>query len=300
MKLEVVLDWIGYFIKQAAEDPTSARRIARISALRNVEKIVQNEFAPRENITIRKINAVESLSSYMKGRLLHIIKEGSEPPSLAIVDELANIHGLGRAKAEALVKLGVKSVKDLTRKNSAFYEDLPIETKIWLKYKPLNRIPRAYIEQVEKALLPLLKKYKWVIAGSYRRGKPYSSDIDLIVAPKRSNSRPVELDNILQCLSSMGPIPYASGPDKVSTLINWQGVYLKMDIMKTVSSEYPYFLLYLTGSKEHNIAMRKAAKAHGMLLNQRGLFRGITTIPAKNEQQIFRLLDMPYKAPENR
>jgi DNA polymerase (family 10) len=95
---------------------------------------------------------------------------------------------------------------------------------------------------------------------------------------------------------------YMSGPSKTSAFFTWRRRTVKIDVFVTTRDQHAFALLYLTGSKEHNIVMRATAKRRRMLLNQFGLFRdgATTTERATTERAIFRLLNMPYKEPHER
>jgi DNA polymerase/3'-5' exonuclease PolX len=76
-----------------------------------------------------------------------------------------------------------------------------------------------------------------------------------------------------------------------------------MDLLLTTPSEYPYALLYFTGSKQFNIAMRKHALEMGYSLNEQSL----TNIDTKrkvsgltSEKEVFEFLDYKYVSPEKR
>ena len=59
-------------------------------------------------------------------------------------------------------------------------------------------------------------------------------------------------------------------------------------------------LQYFTGSKEHNIVLRKIAIEKGLKLSEYGLFRGSKMIAGKTEKEIYSALKMDYIEPELR
>ena len=72
-------------------------------------------------------------------------------------------------------------------------------------------------------------------------------------------------------------------------------------------AEYPFALLYFTGSKEHNIVMRQRAIDRDLRLNEYGLFRsGAETrdpkllVNCRTEEEIFEKLGLHYIPPEMR
>jgi DNA polymerase (family 10) len=64
--------------------------------------------------------------------------------------------------------------------------------------------------------------------------------------------------------------------------------------------EFGSALQYFTGSKEHNIALRKIAIEKGMKLNEYGLFKGKKLIASETEEEIYKALGLPYFEPELR
>jgi DNA polymerase (family 10) len=59
-------------------------------------------------------------------------------------------------------------------------------------------------------------------------------------------------------------------------------------------------LLYFTGSKDHNIALRTLAQKAGLKINEYGVFRGQQSLAGRSEEDIYRLLDLAYIEPELR
>jgi len=59
-------------------------------------------------------------------------------------------------------------------------------------------------------------------------------------------------------------------------------------------------LLYFTGSKAHNLALRRLAQRHGMKLNEYGLFRGKHRIAGETEEAVYEALDLDWIPPELR
>jgi DNA polymerase (family 10) len=75
---------------------------------------------------------------------------------------------------------------------------------------------------------------------------------------------------------------------------------MQVDLKIVPESCYGAALLYFTGSKAHNIAIRKIAVAKKLKLNEYGLFRGSRRIAGQTEQEIYRALGLAYVEPELR
>ena len=78
----------------------------------------------------------------------------------------------------------------------------------------------------------------------------------------------------------------------------------RLDIIITPVEEYPYTILYFTGSDEHNIKMRKKALKMGYSLNEHGIKRMKENVPIvpiiKTEEDIFSFLEITYILPKER
>lgn len=211
-----------------------------------------------------------------------------------IKDKLMEVDGIGASKADELIKLGVKRISDLRKRGL----NLPLQTKLYLKHKPLKKIPYALIQEIDSKLKSKFKmlKIQYCILGSYRRKKPYSRDIDIQIITTNSMDKPISV------ISSLGSIEiYARGEDKLSGYLKYGGHILKLDMFKSIPTEAVAMKLYATGSKDWNIYMRSVAKKNGYLLNQKGLFdsKG-NKIKCISEKCIFDKLGIKYIAPQFR
>jgi hypothetical protein len=141
-----------------------------------------------------------------------------------------------------------------------------------------------------------------VAAGSYRRGAADSGDIDaLVVAPTAAQARQA----VAQALVDLGPYvleTLASGG------VKWQGIVRlpnrparRLDLHAVGADEAAFALLYFTGSRDFNVALRRRARARGMRLTERALFANDgRRVPAATEHEIFALLNARYVEPSDR
>ena len=242
------------------------------------------------------------------------------------MDKLTKIYGIGPALAKDLVKdYNLDLDKPIRRqlKRKSVYPHLPEATKADLKYNPSRKIPRGIIHQVEMELNKYWKGTRFDVAGSYRRKKPTSRDVDIVICIPETKTSTQFWDALqLKLRGSRSLIfskPYASGPDKISVIMGFHGkatvrgvtkkykVNIKLDLFFTHSNEYMFTLLYGTGSGNFNMIMRAQAKRKGYLLNQRGLFIVVDKagdilkrVRIRNEKDLFKKLNMKYKLPEDR
>lgn len=200
----------------------------------------------------------------------------------------------------------LEEIKKILQKSEIFYL-LPEATKHDLLYNPLRIIPREIIELIEKEFKKIIK-IRFDICGSYSRLKKESGDIDLVLSTeKKKNDTWSYFMNKINQNSKLIQIhvPFAQGSDKVSVLIEVSGligVNVKMDVFLTNDEDYIFAKLFATGSGNFNIRMRALAKRNGFLLNNHGLFNKKTDekIKINSEEDIFKILGMTYKKPEER
>ncbi len=265
--------------------------------------------------SLSKVNSFDDLKD-IKGigkKIEEKLKEIFETGSLASAKRaeeaikpfqlLTTIYGIGPTKAKELVKLGIKSIEEL-KKASEEDETLLTEVQtIGLKYyEDLQlRIPFKEMQSHErflKANIP--KSIQSDIVGSYRRRLESSGDIDLLLQSNDSN----DLDVLVSKLIEKGYLTniLAYGKHKLMGICKiHKKPYRRIDILLTPPIEYPFALLYFTGSNLFNIAMRSHASTLGYTLNEKALIKDkkrITSI--SSEEEIFDVLRLKYKEPSER
>jgi DNA polymerase (family 10) len=75
---------------------------------------------------------------------------------------------------------------------------------------------------------------------------------------------------------------------------------LQVDLRVVEPASFGAALHYFTGSKAHNIAIRKRGQARGLKINEYGVFRGKDRIAGETEQSVFAAVDLPWIPPELR
>lgn len=132
--------------------------------------------------------------------------------------------------------------------------------------------------------------------GSYRRNAELIGDLDVVV----KGDDPKVMDHLSKLLKSEGYKINMDGSKHINFIIDKANM-TPVDVIFTKPSEYPFCVLYLTGSQKFNIMMRAKAKQLGYKLNQYGLFdakgKAITCL---TEYDIFNKLRMNYVKPNKR
>lgn len=190
-----------------------------------------------------------------------------------------------------------------------------------------RRIQRTEIQQIEKFLKLIASRMSpdmiLTICGSYRRGCSTSGDVDVFLTHKElKTGEDAELFNcnilsefvkigtnvgfLIDHLTSEGNTKYMG-----ICILKGHTIAHRIDIRLIPYNSYASALLYFTGSSNFNPIMRNHALKKGYTLSEYGLFKRVkdpTTgkmikgdlVPATTEEDIFKILDYPYKTPEER
>lgn len=159
-----------------------------------------------------------------------------------------------------------------------------------------RRFQLAVATQYAEALIAYLSESpgvkQVVAAGSYRRAKETIGDLDILVTAV-SNS-PV-MDRFVS-YPEVGEI-LAQGATKASVRLTCK---LQVDVRVVPEDSYGAALLYFTGSKAHNVALRRLAQQQGLKLNEYGLFKGDRSVAGDTEESVYAAVGLPWISPELR
>ena len=236
-------------------------------------------------------------------RLALLIKEYGDIDEKEIaIRELSSIKYIKEETAKKLYNLGFRSLKDLKKglkNNKVKLTDAQI---LGVKYYDdlKERIPRPEMNKWNKIFTKLLDEdFKWDLVGSYRRGMPSSSDLDLIITNRKNK-------DVVKILKKKGYLvdEITNGTHSSIVLIRLddKSKVRQLDITNFSEEEYIYGLLHTTGSDEHVKKMQKRAKEMGYkILNTYGLYtKKDKSIIVNSEEEIFELLDLEYQPPNKR
>ncbi len=222
---------------------------------------------------------------------------------------LIKIPGIGPKTAQKLyTQFKIKNIKDLEkialkgkiRKLSGF--DTTTEKNILANIKRLKKREKkllmSFAEPIAENCLAALKKCRFVekceMVGSLRRMKETIGDIDLVA----SSGKPNSVMNYFIKQSFVKKIK-AQGTAKVS-IIHQKGIAIDLEILPP--NQYGSLLQHLTGSKEHNIHLRKFANDKGLSLSEYGI-KNLKTGKIeyfKDEKSFYKKLGLTYIPPELR
>ena len=225
----------------------------------------------------------------------------------AAMSELLKIPGLGpkrvRALHEALKVGSLEQLKDAATRGAirglpGFGEktEQRILEALEARSGESRRFKLASAAQYASSLLAYLQKvpgvHQAVVAGSFRRARETVGDLDILVTATEGS--PVlekfctydEVRNVL-----------AHGDTRCSITLNCG---LQVDLRLVPAESYGAALHYFTGSKPHNIAIRRLGQERGLKINEYGVFRGTRRIAGETEASVFEAVGLCYIPPELR
>ena len=152
-------------------------------------------------------------------------------------------------------------------------------------------------DEMVKALREYLSKGEWALefAGSYRRKKETVKDLDILIGVDKEEDFDKVMDFFIQYKDKDEVI--AKGRTKSSIRLRC-GMQVDLRVVKL--SSFGAALHYFTGSKDHNIAIRRIAQKKGLKINEYGVFQDEKQIAGAKEEEIFSVLNMSYIPPELR
>ena len=277
--------------------------------------------------TIERIN--EFLSDKKISEIDKVkIKEISENSN--ILDELSKVINIGPKIAKQLIdQYEIKSINDLKKKIKSNEIKVNDKIAIGLKYYGIvkENIPRKEIDKYNLIFEEQLKKIngytnleiQFTIAGSYRRQKNTSNDIDILISSKKIVNKKY-YDNLNRNILSEFLNILKKNKILVDNLTDFDNKtkYMgfcklprkpvrRIDIRFVFYESFYSALLYFTGSYNLNREMRTIAKQKGYKLNEYGLFKinenktvSKNKVKINSEKDIFKKLNMDYLEPNER
>jgi DNA polymerase (family 10) len=251
-------------------------------------------------------NIAEKIEEYLRTGKIKYYQDIKKKFPLNL-GEILKVEGLGVKKAKVLFeKLKIKNLKDLEQKAKAgkirSLEGFGIKTEenilkgIAFLKKSKGRFLLAEILPKVKEVVGNFKQLKEVqkiaIAGSVRRRKETIGDIDILVVSKNPKK-------IMDFFVSQPGIVKIWGNGLKKSSVKMKAGF-DIDIRVVPEKSYGAALQYFSGSKEHNIALRKIALEKGLKLNEYGVFRNNKYIAGKTEESVYKMLGLQWIYPEIR
>lgn len=274
----------------------------------------------------KKLTDLPGIGEGMAAHIHEILKTGDYslrkkllkkyPPTIL---ELLEVHSLGPKKVaflwshfkvatvEGLEKLAREGkLRDLPGFGEKSEENI---LKAAEQFKHLSGSGRFHInvadEEAHKLAAYIAKAGEAVesvtSAGSLRRRKETIGDLDLLVTMRPGRDKQKDVDAVADHILKYPQIEreLAHGANKVSILLD-SG--MQVDVRLLEKKSFGAALMYFTGSKEHNVALRGRANAMGWTLNEYALttLKGGKVVAGKTEEEIYSKLKLDYIEPELR
>ena len=248
------------------------------------------------------------MNEYVETGTLTILEKEKENP----LTWLTEIHGIGPKKATDLIEKGIRKIEDLREQQDDVLNNVQ---KIGLAYYDdiSKRIPRAEIDDYNILFEKEFKKVadkdsKYEIVGSYRRGAKTSGDIDIIITSKTADIYKRFVDSMKESGIIVEILSYGNTKCMAIAKLKDGSIARRVDLLFTPPEEYPFAILYFTGSKAFNTVMRGYALKLGISLNEHGMYKKTKGKEKgdkiekgyKTEEDIFKSLYLKYKSPEER
>ena len=331
-KKELILHNLEVLRRQAYYDNEKFRAIAYAKAIKALkEHFKDQEITSLQQVRSQKIAGVgekiiAKIDEILRSGKLMAAERVKGDPKVAMVHEFNKIYGIGPVVARNLVeKKGITSLQQLRDQQDTLLNE---KQRVGLKYMDQFqlRIPREEMELHNRLLQQVLHEIdptaNLQVVGSFRRGVAASGDIDALITQPEDDRK--ILGRFIARLQEMGYLTDELGQGSkkyngVSILpkewLRQQGLpdrdypHRRIDLLFTENKEFPFALLYFTGSGPYNQILRKIAMDKGYRLNEhdlRHLVPGtkragqVVEHPFKREEDILEFLEVPIHAPADR
>ncbi len=288
----------------------------RVRAYRNAARLIRS--LPRDVADMvaagEDLTRLPGIGEDLAGKIKTIVETGTlplleeearkVPPELA---ELLEIEGLGPKRVKVLHEvLGVRSLEDLERAvNAGKVRELPgfgektekaILEGIQRLRAQYGRMLLATAESIAEALREHLAATSGVerveIAGSYRRRKETVGDLDILAIAAPDSP-------VMDRFTTFEAVARVQSKGTTRSTVHLRSG-LQVDLRVVAPQSYGAALQYFTGSKAHNIAVRRLAVKRGLKINEYGIFRGSRRIGGAEEKEVYASVDLPWIPPELR
>ncbi len=288
----------------------------KVRAYRNGARTIQNLGKSLDDLVKRGMDLTKlpGIGADLSDAIVEILKTGKfakleklkkEMPEG--LDKLLAIEGLGPKRIRQLYdNFGVTSLEELAKvaqkgdiyRLKGFGPKLveKILKGVELAKKAGHRFRFDVAKPFAEELKSYLQSYESVlnveVAGSYRRKKETVGDLDILVVADNWEAVTewfVKYEKVKEVVSK--------GPTRSTVILRND---LQVDLRSVAKESYGSALHYFTGSKAHNIKIRKMAVERGWKINEYGVFEGQKRLGGESEEELYKLMGMQYIEPELR
>ena len=305
-----VFDEIADFLEIEGENPF------RIRAYRNAAGTVRGLGAELKDMVADNTDLTElaGIGKELAAKIHEILETGTAKALIKLharipktVIEILRLPNLGPKRVRVLYhELKIETLQQLSqaarkrhiraldgfgeKTENAILEAIEAQAQKEKRFKIAEAKP--YADSLIKYLQGVPGVNDVVAAGSYRRSRETVGDLDILVTARKGSTvmdRFVEYDEVKNVLSQ--------GATRSSIVLRCG---LQVDVRRVEQASFGAALQYFTGSKSHNIAIRRLGQQRGLKINEYGVFRFEKRVAGKTEASVYRMVDLPYIAPELR
>ena len=291
----------------------------RVRAYRNAARTIRDfpePIADRVRAGTKDLTDIAGIGDDLAEKITAIITTGELPLRKELASklpagllDLLRIPGLGPKRVKLLYKkLKVKSAADLAaaldkgkvQKLKGFGPKMEEKMRAGIGQAQVGerRLLLNEAEAQATAVVAYLEAGGGItqieVAGSYRRRRESIGDLDIVVTSVGKDSAKV-MDRFV----TYGEVAEVISKGETRATVKLRGG-LQMDLRAVEPDAYGAALVYFTGSKAHNIELRKIAQEQSYKLNEYGLFKGTRRAAGKTEQDVYATLGLDWIPPELR
>ena len=285
----------------------------RVRAYREAARVLDDLGEPAAALDAAALAELPGIGKDLATKIRDIVDTGTTPMfeemkkkvPLEVV-ALTELQGMGPKRVKALLERGIDNRAKLEAAARAqALRELPgfgeiLEQKILKAIAVAERVGSrtllAAAWPVAHDFAGRLAKVAGVtqveIAGSFRRRKETVGDLDLLVCGG-------ETEAVMETFTTHKEVAEVLGRGETKSSVRLLSG-LQVDLRRVPEESFGAAMLYFSGSKEHNIELRKIAIDKGMSLNEYGLTRGERMVAGRTEEEVYRALGMAWIPPELR
>ena len=216
--------------------------------------------------------------------------EGLGPKGVRVLHEelgIRDVRGLERAcrahRVRELPHFGARSEAKLLR---------GIELLAGSAGRQLLGLVLPVARDLEARLRGMPGVKRAAVAGSVRRRKETVGDLDFLVSAR-------DPARVARAFAALPEVQHVHGRGETKVLVRL-ATGMDADLRLVPEASFGAALCYFTGSKAHNLALRRIARARGLKLNEYGLFRGDRKLAGRTEEEVYAGLGLAWIPPELR
>jgi DNA polymerase (family 10) len=288
----------------------------RVRAYRNAARMIEGLAQSVQTMVAAgsDLDALPGIGKDLAGKIVEIVATGTcalrdrlrrELP--AGITDLLKLPGLGPKRVMALYQdLDICTLEQLERAaRDGRISSIPgfgektqqrILESVSVHAGKTTRFKLVHAAQVAQPLVERLRSVpgvdQVVVAGSFRRMRETVGDLDILVTaaqPKPVVEQLTAYEDVREVI--------AQGNTRAGVLLR---TGMQVDLRIVAPASFGAALHYFTGSKAHNIAIRRLGQEHGLKINEYGVFKGEKRIAGETEESVYRAVGLPFIAPELR